>query len=118
MEGRIQEARKASYPTGNALEDWKIFNLINKKLTNENLFQSKNFLRTEALKFIPKFSQINELPLKEFNKSLEEKLEFYKEKIKINKIDYYFTNSISRSSKVMSECRKIQLNQIKDGTNN
>ncbi len=118
LEGRIQEARKASYPTGNALEDWKIFNLINKKLTNENLFQSKNFLRTEALKFIPKFSQINELPLKEFNKSLEEKLEFYKEKIKINKIDYYFTNSISRSSKVMSECRKIQLNQIKDGTNN
>ena len=28
LEGRVQECRKASYPTGEALEDWKIFNLI------------------------------------------------------------------------------------------
>ena len=32
LEGRIQECKKASYPIGEALEDWKIFNRITKKL--------------------------------------------------------------------------------------
>ena len=31
MSNGIQECRKASYPTNEAMEDWKIFNLINKK---------------------------------------------------------------------------------------
>ena len=40
LEGRVQECKKASYPIGEALEDWKIFNLILKKLgKNENLFK-------------------------------------------------------------------------------
>ena len=38
LEGRVQECKKASYPIGNALEDWKIFNLIMKELgKNESL---------------------------------------------------------------------------------
>jgi NADH-quinone oxidoreductase subunit G len=32
LEGRVQECKKASYPIGDSLEDWKIFNLILKKL--------------------------------------------------------------------------------------
>ena len=40
------------------------------------------------------------------------------EKIFINPIDYYFSNSISRASKVMSECRSIKIKQLKSGTNN
>ena len=32
LEGRIQEGKKASYPIGEALEDWKIFNRLIKKL--------------------------------------------------------------------------------------
>jgi NADH-quinone oxidoreductase subunit G len=31
LEGRVQECKKASYPIGEALEDWKIFNRIIKK---------------------------------------------------------------------------------------
>ena len=31
LEGRVQECKKASYPIGDSLEDWKIFNLILKK---------------------------------------------------------------------------------------
>ena len=30
LEGRVQECRKASYPPGKSMEDWKIFNLISK----------------------------------------------------------------------------------------
>ena len=43
---------------------------------------------------------------------------FEKESVYINPIDYYFSNSISRASKVMSECRDIKLKYQKSGTNN
>ena len=37
---------------------------------------------------------------------------------RINELDYFYSNSISRSSKIMSECRKINQKIKKDGTNN
>ena len=36
-----------------------------------------------------------------------EKIDFVEGNISIKSIDYYYTNSIARSSKVMSECRQI-----------
>ena len=36
-------------------------------------------------------------------------IEFFDEELKIDKVDYYFTNSISRSSKTMSECREARM---------
>ena len=39
LEGRVQECKKASYPIGEALEDWKIFNLILKKLNKNEICQ-------------------------------------------------------------------------------
>mgnify|MGYP003320421725 CR=1 FL=1 len=44
--------------------------------------------------------------------------DFISEEIVIRELDYYYTNSISRSSKTMSECRQIRQKTIKDGTNN
>ncbi len=119
LEGRVQECRKASYPPGQALEDWKIFNLISNKLDQTNLVKNRFSLRSEVLKSIPNFSKIGLLPTKTFKRENKNSLSFINENIKINKIDYFFTNSISRSSKVMSECRKIHQEQFtKDGTNN
>ena len=42
----------------------------------------------------------------------------FSEKIFVRELDYYYTNSISRSSKTMSECRQIRQKIKKDGTNN
>jgi NADH-quinone oxidoreductase subunit G len=117
LEGRIQECRKASYPTGEALEGWKIINKITKLYKNKNLFDSFNTLREEVLKKTKNFNAINKLP-KYKEPSKTKKLQFMSEKIFINPIDYYFSNSISRASKVMSECRNIKLKQLKSGTAN
>ena len=38
LEGRVQECKKASYPIGESIEDWKIFNLILKKLEKMKKF--------------------------------------------------------------------------------
>ena len=64
------------------------------------------------------FSEINELPMRSEIKNKSIKTIFESEEILIRELDYYFTNSISRSSKTMSECRQLNQKIKKDGTNN
>ena len=115
---RIQEAKKASYPIGDALEDWKIFNRVVKKLGLKDKIANFDELRKEVLETVPNFSEINELPKKSLIKTNNIETSFFSEKIFVRELDYYYTNSISRSSKTMSECRQIRQKIKKDGTNN
>ena len=118
LEGRIQECKKASYPIGEALEDWKIFNKIIKKLGSKDYKVNFDELRKEVLETALNFSGINELPKKSVIKINNIETSFFSEKIFVRELDYYYTNSISRSSKTMSECRQIRQKIKKDGTNN
>ncbi len=118
LEGRVQECKKASYPIGEALEDWKIFNLILKKLgKTESLFNFEK-LRKEVISLIPNFSKINELPSFSINNKKKISTNFISEILTVKELDYFYTNSISRASKTMSECRQIKRNLKKTGTNN
>ena len=118
LEGRVQECRKASYPIGEALEDWKIFNLILKKLEKSDYLSNFDSLRKETLSLIPNFTEINKLPSFEESKVSNTLPNFLSEIIKIRELDYFFTNSISRASKTMSECRQIKQDSKKTGTDN
>ena len=118
LEGRVQECKKASYPIGEALEDWKIFNLIAKSLGEKNKLHNLISLREEVLSSLQNFSKINELPIKKNLKDENISTSFQSEEIKIKNLDYYFSNSISRASKTMSDCRQINNNQKKTGTDN
>ena len=118
LEGRIQECRKASYPIGEAKEDWKIFNLIMKKIDQNNINFKFELLRKEAKEKIINFTEINELPEKTLPITKDKDCDFVSEKILIKPLDYYYSNSISRASKTMSECRQIKQNSKKTGTNN
>ena len=118
LEGRVQECKKASYPIGEALEDWKIINLIFKKLNkNENLLNF-DLLRKEVLKLIPNFTELNGLPSFKANNDNNSIPDFLSEEVLIRKLDYYFTNAISRASKTMSECRHVKQSSKKTGTDN
>jgi len=118
LEGRVQECKKASYPIGEALEDWRIFNLILKKLgKNENILNF-DLIRKEVLNLLPNFTKLNELPsFKEIQIDTTVS-NFESEKIIIRELDYYYTNYISRASKTMSECRQIKQSSKKTGTDN
>jgi len=118
LEGRIQECRKASYPTNEASEDWKIFNLINYSLNSSDLFSDFLSIRKLALQEIPSFSEIDTLPKTKTPAKTNISVETSSEKIKIKNIDYYYSNSIARASKTMSDCRNISNDIKKDGTNN
>ncbi len=116
-EGRLQECKKASYPIGESKEDWKIINLILKRLDTRNEKLRFNDLREEVKNLILSFSEINDLP-KFDSKDSGLDANFLSEEVVIKDIDYYFSNSISRASKTMSECRQIRQKIKKTGTNN
>ena len=118
LEGRLQECKKASYPIGEALEDWKIFNLILKKLEKSQNVSNFDSLRKDVLNIIPNFTELNELPSFKESEFENKAIDFVSEKINIKELDYFFTNAISRSSKTMSECRKIKESSKKTGTHN
>ena len=117
LEGRLQECKKASYPIGEALENWKIFNQIIKRIGQQEELSNFDQLRKEVLSNIPNFSKINELPEYTETKNSNIEASFISEEVLIREIDYYYSNSISRSSKTMSECRQIRQKIKKDGTN-
>jgi len=118
LEGRIQECRKASSPTGEAIEDSKIFNMISENLNKIKLYKDQHSLRKEILDIIPGFTKLNDLPNLDIKNIFKKNLIYLNKKIIIKKIDYYYSNAICRSSKTMAECRKINYKQLKDGTNN
>ena len=118
LEGRIQECRKASYPVNEAIEDWKIFNLITNHLYQTNLFSDFLSIRKLVVKEIPNFSGLDLLPTKNKTTNHKSLSENTNEKIEIKPLDYYYSNAIARASKTMSDCRNINISNKKNGTNN
>ncbi len=99
LEGKLQKAYKASYPPGDAREDWVIIkdiaNMIKKPLGYNNINQLREFINRDIE------SKIN------INIKKNHEVDYIENNISVKTIDYYYTNSIARSSKVMSECRQI-----------
>jgi len=99
LEGRLQKAYKASYPPGEAREDWVIFKDIANMMKKPLGFNNVKSLRENIYKQIQQ--KIN-------NKNEDiTKADFVEDTISVRPIDYYYTNSIARASKVMSECKQI-----------
>jgi NADH-quinone oxidoreductase subunit G len=107
LEGKIQECFKASYPPGDAREDWTIFNDISKMMSKKYSNLNKESLRNSIKKIINSNKDSKFIEIKKIN--------FIEENILIKSIDYYYTNAIARSSKVMSECRQIKKKFLYNG---
>ena len=105
LEGRLQKCLKASYPPGLSKEDWKIFNLVNKRLKNDFIFKNFRELRVDTLKKIKNHSDYDLLPKTNPKLIRIEDSEFFSEEIIIDSIDYYYSNAIARSSNTLSKCR-------------
>jgi len=107
LEGKLQKAYKASYPTEKAKEDWLILNEISYLLRKKNLFKDKDELVDNM------FNYLNQKRREEF---IHTDFNFENEKILVDDIDYYFSNVIAKNSKTMSECRLLRTNFAKTGT--
>ena len=108
LEGKLQIAFKASYPPGEAKEDWVIINEIAKLIDKDGLFKDKG----ELINAMNNYISTNKK--NEFSNLFKD--EFINEKILVSPIDYYHSNVIARSSKTMNECRNIRSKLKKTGT--
>ncbi len=113
LEGRLQKSIKASYPPGEAKEDWKIFNIINKKLKNDLLFKNFHELRQMTIDKIKNHTDYDLLPKINPKIIKTENSDYFNEIIKVDELDYYFSNAIARSSKTMSDCKIAKANNLK-----
>ncbi len=107
LEGKVQKAYKASYPTELAKEDWTIINEISNIIRGKHLFKDKNELEDNM------FNYLNQTRKEEF---IQTNYSFVDEKILIDDIDYYYSNVIAKNSKTMSECRSLHSKFNKTGT--
>ena len=112
LEGKLQKAYKASYPPGDAKEDWQIINDLAEFINNRKLFNDKDELESSM------FNYINLKKEKQVNSS-EKKVNFdnfVNENLKVVFKDYYFSNVIARSSKTMLNCNNSKLEIKRTGT--
>jgi NADH-quinone oxidoreductase subunit G len=105
LEGKLQRAYKASYPPGDAKEDWQIINNLAELINGKKLFKNRDELESSMINYINLYKKNN---LLKKNTDIEN-LDFISENIKINKIDYYYSNVIARASKTMRECRNEKI---------
>ena len=112
LEGKIQKAYKASYPPGEAKEDWKIINEIAEIINSRKLFNDKQELESSMFNYLKiKKNQNKSASLEEITQK-----DFINENLIISFKDYYFSNVIARSSKTMIECYNSKLDLKKTGT--
>jgi len=111
LEGKIQKAFKASYPPGDAKEDWQIINEIAETMNNRKLFNDKEELESSM------FNYLNLKKEKKLNliKNIDQN-EFENENLKIEFKNYYFSNVVARASKTMLNCNNSKLDIKRTGT--
>ena len=100
LEGKVQKAYKASYPPGEAKEDWEIINNLAEILNNRKLFNDKNELESSMFNYLNLKKETQKQKL-EYNNYQND---FENENLKIQSKDYYFSNVIARASKTMLDC--------------
>ena len=111
LEGKIQKAYKASYPPGEAKEDWQIINELAESMNNRKLFNDKDELISSMINFV---NLKNKNSVSEANKL--DKDNFEDELLKIEIKDYYFSNVVARASKTMIDCNNSKINFKYTGT--
>ena len=112
LEGKIQKAYKASYPPGDAKEDWEIINNLAELMNNRKLFNDKDELESSMFNYINLKKEKQESP----SNIKVDLSDFEDEILKITYKDYYFSNVIARSSKTMLNCNNSKLEVKRTGT--
>jgi len=111
LEGKIQKAFKASYPPGDAKEDWQIINEIAETMNNRKLFNDKEELESSMFNYLKLKKEKKSILIKNIDQN-----EFENENLKIEFKNYYFSNVITRASKTMFNCNNSKLDIKRTGT--
>jgi len=112
LEGKIQKAQKASYPPGDAKEDWQIINELAEFMNNRKLFNDKDELESSMFNYL----NLQQEKQNKTNDDNNSSIDFKNENLTVNVKEYYFSNVIARASKTMIECNNSKMNLKSTGT--
>jgi NADH-quinone oxidoreductase subunit G len=111
-EGRVQMATRASFPPGDAREDWAILRALSDVLKHKLPYDSLHALRQALYKIHPHMMRVGQIaPGDAADVAKLAALGGTVDKAPFGPgiEDYYFTNAIARCSAVMAECSAIAL---------
>ena len=109
-EGRVQMATRASYPPGDAREDWAILRALSDVLGRRLPYDSLSALRQAMFKAHPHLQRVGEIA--PGNAADVQKLAALggateKTPFRSSIEDFYLTNPIARASAIMAECSTL-----------
>jgi NADH-quinone oxidoreductase subunit G len=112
-EGRVQYGRRATFPKGEAKEDWTILRALSGVMGKTLPYDSLRQLRAKMIADHPTFGQVDYAPgaadAAGFDPSkLGEDGKLSKEPFKSPIADFYLTNPIARASRTMAECSRLR----------
>jgi len=117
-EGRVQSARRATFPPGEAREDWRILRALSQAMGWKLPFDSLGQLRERLIAAAPQFGRVDEIAPVAWGKcGTPGRIEPVPFVYPIT--DYYRTDPISRASPTMAACAEavaLQASPAKTGT--
>jgi NADH-quinone oxidoreductase subunit G len=114
-EGRVQIAGRASFPPGEAREDWAIIRALSEALGKKLPWDSQAALRQAIFKTAPHLMRVDQIEAGKADdiKTLAGKGgTIEKAPFRAAVEDFYLTNPIARASAVMAECSRLASGQM------
>ena len=108
-EGRVQFAKQAVWPVGEAREDWKIIRALSAYLDRPLPYDNIATLRARMVREWPHFAQLDTLPQIAWGDFGGGKVE--KDPFTNSVQNFYLTNVIARASLTMAKCVETQAQQ-------
>jgi NADH-quinone oxidoreductase subunit G len=110
-EGRVQYGRRATFPKGEAKDDWAIIRALSASLGKTLPYDSITALRAKMIADHPSFGQVDYAPgagdgfdAAKIGADAQVSSEPFRSPV----TDFYLTNPIARASKTMAECSRLR----------
>jgi NADH-quinone oxidoreductase subunit G len=114
-EGRVQMASRASFPLGEAREDWAIIRALSDVLGKKLPYDSLGALRQALFKAAPHLMRVDQIEAgkaADINTLAAKGGTLEKTPFRTSVEDFYLTNPIARASAVMAECSRLASGQM------
>jgi len=105
LEGRVQRARRAMFPPGEAKDDWAILRALSERLGRKLPYDTLDEVRKRLIAVAPSFAALDQVQPGTWGAfgatvAIDNKPFVYPIR------DYYMTDTISRASATMAECSR------------
>ena len=107
-EGRVQEAKRAVFPPGQAQEDWKIITQVAQAVGKPLSYTSHQTLRTRIVQEFPIFAKLDVRNAATWQAQKATKADIKAERFDYPIHNFYMSDPISRTSKTMAQCTEAR----------